>query len=147
MTGFGIDRIIPHKCVIQGLRRASVGVEIVKELQFTQSRKGDVLVLAVSGEVDITTTAAFQRRLEKLLAAGEKKLVLDLTETSYIGSSGLGAISRTAKELRGKGGELCLASVHYLSREVMKFFGLMPIVRICDTVEEALKALEPPDKA
>jgi anti-sigma B factor antagonist len=118
----------------------------VKELRFTASRKGDVLVLGVSGEVGITTSAAFQQKLEKLLAAGEKKLILDLTKTSYIGSSGLGAISRAAKELREKGGELCLASVHYLSREVMKFFGLMPIVRICDTVEEAVKSLRQPDK-
>ena len=113
-------------------------------LQFTQTRRGDVLIVAVTGEVSIMTAPAFQKKLVHVVAAGEKKVVLDMAETSYITSSGLGAILEAAKELRKKGGDLCLARVHYLSRELMNFFGIMPVVKICDDIEQALKLLAQP---
>ena len=118
----------------------------MNELRFSESRRGEVLVLAVSGEVGITTAPIFQRKLAEILATGEKKVILDLAETTYIASSGLGAISQTAKEIRNRGGDLCLARVQYLSREVMNFFGLMPIVKLCKDVEEALKVFDQPEK-
>ena len=119
----------------------------MKELRFTETRRDEVLILSVCGEVDMITAPSFRQKLADIMAAGETKVILDLRETSYIASSGLGAISQAAKDIRVKGGELCLARVHYLSREVMKFFGLMPIVRIYDNIEEAVKILQKPPQA
>ena len=116
----------------------------VREVRFAETRKGDVLIVAVSGEVGITTSPIFAQKLKDLVATGETRLVLDLGGVTYIGSAGLGAISEMAKSVRQKNGELCLACVHYLNREVMNFFGLMPIVKICDRVDDALKLLNQP---
>ena len=113
----------------------------MSELRFEETRQGDVLIVAVHGEIGITASSAFQKKLAALVAAGETRLILDLEKTSYITSSGLGAISQAAKDIRQKGGTLCLARVHYLSREVMTFFGLMPIVNICDDIDDALSLL------
>ena len=115
-------------------------------LSFAETRRGEVLILAVCGEVGIMTAPAFKQKLADLVAAGEKKVILDLAETSYIASSGLGAISETAKAVRKKGGDLCLARVQYLSREVMNFFGLMPFVKICEDLDEAMRFLNPPQR-
>jgi anti-anti-sigma factor len=102
---------------------------------------GDVLIVAFSGEIGITASPAFAQKLKGFVAAGETRLILDLGDVTFIGSAGLGAISDVAKQIRQKKGELCLARVHYLNREVMNFFGLMPIVKICDHVADALKHL------
>ncbi len=97
------------------------------------------MILAVAGEVGIVSAPVFQRKLAGIVNSGETKLILDLGDTSYISSSGLGAISQAAKDLREKGGGLCLAHVNYLNREVMDFFGLLPVVNICKDVDAAMK--------
>lgn len=107
-------------------------------LRFTETRRGTALVLSVAGEINIATASAFRQKLDEIVATGQTKVVLDLKETSYIGSSGLGAIARAAKQIREKGGELCLARVHYMSKQMMSFFGLLPIIKIFDDVNDAL---------
>ena len=65
---------------------------------------GDVVV-AVSGEVDLATGEALWTALQEASSHG-RSVLLDLTGTTFIDSSGLTAIARAHKLLAGQGGRV-----------------------------------------
>jgi anti-sigma B factor antagonist len=62
--------------------------------------------LAVDGELDIATAAEFKRAVGGLLGTGCRHLEVDLSATSFLDSSGLGALVWAAHRLRGAGGDM-----------------------------------------
>ena len=76
-------------------------------LKLDQTPTGpDACTLAIEGELDIGTAPEFRTTIGTLLGAGCRHLVLDLSRTSFMDSSGLGALLWAANRLRGAGGEL-----------------------------------------
>jgi anti-anti-sigma factor len=62
---------------------------------------GEILVVCVTGEVDINTCASIRETLRTLIDSEPRALVLDLTEIDFFGSSGVAilveAVERTAR--------------------------------------------------
>jgi anti-anti-sigma factor len=69
---------------------------------------GDSVVVAVSGELDIVTSAELD---EYLARAGTKGavVILDLSRLDFIDTTCLGVIVRHSTELTGSGGSLLIA--------------------------------------
>ncbi len=69
-------------------------------------------VLRVSGEIDLHSTARFEDVLEKAAAAERvegplpKVLVVDLSETGFMDSVGLGTLMGAARRFQENGGEI-----------------------------------------
>jgi anti-sigma B factor antagonist len=62
--------------------------------------------LAVGGELDIATAPQFRTEVGALLGTGCRHLVVDLSQTTFMDSSGLGALVWASHRLRGAGGDL-----------------------------------------
>ena len=62
-----------------------------------QSRLGDVLVLAVFGEVDIATAPELAQAVRSVSMA--RRVVIDLTGTTFIDSTGIHALEGAHREL------------------------------------------------
>ena len=58
------------------------------------------------GEIDLYTVPEFERALSESLADVTKVIVVDLTDISYLDSSGLSALIVAYKKLASQGGEL-----------------------------------------
>src|ERR1700761_2323013 len=58
----------------------------------TGFRSGDVEVVAFAGEIDMTTGPQVQAAIERALAGRPAVLVLDLTEVTFLSSTGLTAL-------------------------------------------------------
>jgi anti-anti-sigma factor len=67
-------------------------------VEVTYPRPG-VVVLSVHGELDMLTTWPLEEHLDEQLPAATERLVLDLTEVSFLGTSALGALVRTHRGL------------------------------------------------
>lgn len=63
-------------------------------------------VLAVAGELDVATAPQFRRAVGELMGQGTRHLVLDLGETGFVDSCGLGAVLWAGHRLEAVGGEL-----------------------------------------
>jgi anti-sigma B factor antagonist len=57
-----------------------------------QSADGGRTTLLISGELDVATAAELRGAGEQAIAAGSQTLVLDLSDVTFLDSSGLGAL-------------------------------------------------------
>jgi anti-sigma B factor antagonist len=69
---------------------------------------------------------------------GEKRLVLDLSELTYISSLGLRVFIVVAKEVQKVDGKLALARLNQRIYELFKISGFTKIFSIYPTCEEAV---------
>lgn len=82
---------------------------------------------------------AITSQLDKVFQEGYKRVIIDMSDISYINSSGLNLLVRLLTKVRNKGGELILIA---LSESVEKLFfitKLTSIFTICATIQEAQK--------
>ena len=67
-------------------------------------RRGDTIVMAVSGEIDLTTGAAFEAALREQL--GQGPVLLDLSRLSFMDSSGIRALNAVLGDVEREGWRL-----------------------------------------
>ena len=67
---------------------------------------GNVVVAHVSGEVDLSNAASVTERLVDAMPNSATALVLDLSGTHYLDSSGVRMLFELAQRLRNRGQEL-----------------------------------------
>lgn len=108
--------------------------------------RGDVEVARVAGEVDASNVAELSERLLDSVSNQARAVVLDLTETSYIDSSGISLIFDAAARLRNRRQELRLVvTPGSFVAEVLRAVSLDQSVAIDSELEEALQAIDRPD--
>lgn len=107
----------------------------------TESRQGDIVVLAVEGRLDSNTSDQFEKQLFGMVEQGEARFVLDFGGLDYISSAGLRVLLKAAKELKKKDGRLCLCSLRDYVREVFEMSGFATFLPIHASLETSLKSL------
>jgi anti-anti-sigma factor len=97
---------------------------------------GSVAVITCPERVSMAKAAAFR---EAISAAVERapRVVVDLSSTAFIDSSGLGALVSGLKTSRQAGGDLRIVAPGEQVRTVLKLTNLDRILRPHDTIEEA----------
>jgi len=103
---------------------------------------GDRHVVAVAGEIDLFTAPDLKQRLASLIEAGRRQLVLDLSETTFLDSTGLGVLIGAVKRLRSRDGELVIVNVDETIAKTFEITGLDQIFTIRSSRPEALEAFE-----
>ena len=96
-----------------GRRNASIlpvrGAESYGGLECFTEIKGDVAILRIRGEADLSNAAAIGAYLRKL-ASMRRSIVVDLSEVAYIDMAGIHELERTAVALRDEERMVVLAS-------------------------------------
>ncbi len=114
----------------------------LQPLRITTAKFGtDSYVLALSGELDIGTSDRFEQELDSLLDGGARRLVVDLLGITFLGSTGLGLLTRAAKRTRAIGGECVVVSDDPRVIRVFEITGLDRIFRIERSLMEAVSQL------
>ncbi|MDQ3885883.1 MAG: STAS domain-containing protein [Actinomycetota bacterium] len=86
-------------------------------IQLQVQDRDRVIVVRVRGEVDMVTTPRLHSCLQEQLAMTPRRLVVDLSEVSFLGSSGLAVLVECLDEARMRGTDLRLVAN---SREVLR---------------------------
>ena len=110
-------------------------------MEITADKKGDVVVLALSGKLDATTSKTFENKLLAQIDSGDRRFVIDLSQMDYISSSGLRVFLVAAKRLHGTDGKIVLCSVKDHVRQVFDLAGFSSIFSLHASREEAIKNL------
>jgi anti-anti-sigma factor len=103
-------------------------------------------VIAVRGELDLSTAADLEAPLEEAIASGDASVLIDLTECEFIDSTGIALIVRAWQRLdrnaEGDGsGRVVICSQNDQVRRVLEITGLELSIPIHGTRDEALAAL------
>jgi anti-sigma B factor antagonist len=101
-------------------------------------------VVAVGGELDLFTSPQLKQRLADALDSGKLQLVVDLSETTFVDSSALGALIGALRRARERGGRLVLVSQGPEIARTMELTGLDQVFDIRATREDALAELDRP---
>jgi len=97
-----------------------------------------VVVIGVDGQLIVGNRHELKQKVVDALDVGERKVVIDFTNTGYIDSSGLGALVSLSKKIRDQGGDLKLAGLNEDLRTLFELTKLDTLFTIADTAEHAL---------
>jgi anti-sigma B factor antagonist len=95
------------------------------------------------GEVDIAIAERLQRALDDLIRDGHKRLLVDLTDVTFIDSTGLGVLLHTVKQLRRRRGRLVVLCPDPTMRALFELVGHNLLFPVDETLERALSHLRP----
>ena len=80
------------------------------------------------GEIDVSTVARLEAALEAAIeTGGSGVVVVDLTEVTFIDSSGLGALVAGLKQAQQRGGTLVVRGIQGAPRKVFEITGLLDV--------------------
>jgi anti-sigma B factor antagonist len=99
-------------------------------------------VVAVTGEIDLFTAPELKAALGEAIEAGRRRIVVDLSDTTFLDSTALGVLIGTVKRLRSREGRLTLVNTDSNIAKTFEITGLDQIFTICLTRDEAVAALD-----
>ena len=111
------------------------------EFQVKIRTKDGVGVVELIGEVDVFTTPKAKEAMLELIEQGVVKIAINLEQTEYLDSTGLGALVGVLKRVREREGNVHLVNPTDRIRRVLEITGLVKVFTISDSEEEAIKAL------
>ena len=95
-------------------------------------------IVAVAGEIDISTVTPMRERLFEVAASGAP-LVVDLEQVSFIDSVGIAVLVGAAKRAAMHGGTLQVACALPKIRQLVRLTGLDCRIPLARTLDEALE--------
>jgi anti-sigma B factor antagonist len=106
-----------------------------------QSEQRDgVVVIAVSGELDMATAPQLQAHITEQLEGGHNRLVFDLSEVSFCDSTGLSVFVRAENSVDETGGAVRLAAPQRGVRRILEVSGLVEVLPTYGSVDDAIAA-------
>jgi anti-anti-sigma factor len=94
------------------------------DLVLSFARENDRAVLAARGELDAYSAPALDEHVARLLGEDARTIVLDLSETAFLDSSGLRAILTAQRRLSAADGQLVLRAPSEPVSRLLEITGL-----------------------
>lgn len=117
------------------------GNTLIMRKRFAQPTVNDVRCFALEGRLDARNATAILAPVTTAVADGARTLVIDLTNVSFMSSSGLRALLLVRRELKEHNGLLALCGLQAAVEEVFVITGFAQVFEIYRTVPEATIAL------
>jgi anti-sigma B factor antagonist len=95
-------------------------------------------IVAVAGEIDLFTAPEFKQRVSAPIDEGRTRVVVDLTETTFIDSSSLGVLIGAHRRLRRLDGTLVIVCSNDAIVKTFRITGLDGVFTIVGSLDEAL---------
>lgn len=96
-------------------------------------------VIAFTGEVDLESSPAAREILLKCLES-TSKVIVDLSEVSYIDSSGVASLVEALQAAKKNGSQFSLAAASEPTRRVLELARLDKVFTMYNSVDEGLNA-------
>jgi len=108
-------------------------------LKITSSEVDGVSLVALSGRIVLgEESTALREKLKGLIAAGKKKIVLNMAEIGYIDSAGLGSLVAAHLSAQNAGGSIRLSNLGDKFHEVLQLTKLLTVFDVYDTEAAAV---------
>jgi anti-sigma B factor antagonist len=108
--------------------------------RYTTGPTGDVLVMEVSGRLDNDTSQFFFDCLQGEIEEGNRRVVLDCSDLTFLSSMGIGTLIRAQSRLKQRGGTVKLAAVQGVVADVLRVVHLDRLLDLYPDVDSAVKS-------
>jgi anti-sigma B factor antagonist len=110
-------------------------------MKATSRRVDGITILDLSGRITLGEGSVVLRdQIRDLLGKGEKKLLLNLGDVTYIDSSGIGELVSAFTTVRNQGGELKLLNLTKKVHDLLQITKLYTVFDVKDDEASAVKA-------
>ncbi len=110
-------------------------------VKLTTRQVGDVTVIDAAGRITLGEGAsAFRDLIRDLAAKGDKKLVLNLAEVSYIDSSGIGELVSGFTTVTNHGGQLKLVGLSKRVKDLLQITKLYTVFEVHEEEPDAIRS-------
>ncbi len=110
-------------------------------MSFAIKKQGDICIVDVEGQLIVGNRQELKQKVLDELERGERKFLVDFSQTGYIDSSGLGVLVSLSKKIREAGGDLRLANLNDDLKTLFELTKLDTLFQISGNRDDALKAL------
>jgi len=109
-------------------------------MSFAIHKEGDVCVVSVEGQLIVGNRQELKQKVLDEIERGDRKFLVDFSQTGYIDSSGLGVLVSLSKKIREHGGELRLTNLNEDLKTLFELTKLDTLFQIAETRERALES-------
>ncbi|MGW3350468.1 STAS domain-containing protein [Nonomuraea rubra] len=99
-------------------------------------------LIAVAGEIDTTTSTHLEDYIDQQRERLDQHLIIDMSELSFLDSSGLAVLLAAAALARAHGVGVHLAGLRPMPARLLEITGARRAVTVYDHVEQAIAAVE-----
>ena len=105
----------------------------------------DIAVIDMTGRITMgSDSQKIEWGLAELLKENQKKVIFDLSEVTYLDSSGIGILMMCHAKLKKAGGALRIAGARGMVEETLELTSVNKIVRLYPTAAEAAQGFQLP---
>jgi anti-anti-sigma factor len=104
--------------------------------------KGDIVIVSLDGNIMQEDVTLLRTRLDDLMHNGQVRIVLDMKGVSYLSSMCLAVIIDMKTRLSAQKGDLKLAAINQLIRNLFEMTRLIKKIDIYFTIDDACKAFK-----
>jgi anti-sigma B factor antagonist len=108
--------------------------------EVTESEPNGVPVLNARGEIDVATAPEFHEALAEMISHTPQLVIVNLTDVSFIDSTGLGVLVGALRDVRTTGGDLRLVVTQPQIIKLLELTGLDNVFEIVSDTEDAVAA-------
>ncbi len=90
-----------------------------------EETENGIFILTIDGELDLSSAPAVRDPLERAIAGGTSRVLIDMLECTFVDSTGLGVLLHAAKRLGGEGGMAIVCT----DEQIRRLLGLTMIDR------------------
>jgi len=109
------------------------------QLTINQRQSGDVTILDLSGRITIGEgSVQLREAVKELLGSGNKKILLNLGNVSYVDSSGIGELVSSYTTTSNQGGQLKLLN---LGKKIKDLLMITKLLTVFQTFEDEQQAV------
>jgi anti-sigma B factor antagonist len=110
-------------------------------VKLTTRQVGDVTVIDAAGRITLGEGASsFRDTVRDLAAKGDKKLLLNLSDVSYIDSSGIGEMVSGFTTVTSHGGQLKLLGLSKRVKDLLQITKLYTVFEVFDDEASAVRS-------
>lgn len=112
-------------------------------IQVTSMQTGGVEIVAISGKIvgSAQSSQDFQELFRSLVSKGKKMYVIDLSETPWTNSLGVGMLMGAYTTVKKQGGEVVLANATDRIRDLLRVTRLDAVFSVHDSLHSAMEHL------
>jgi anti-sigma B factor antagonist len=110
-------------------------------VKLTMRQVGDVTVIDAAGRITLGEgSSTFRDTLRDLMGRGQKKLLLNLADVTYIDSSGIGELVSGFTTVTNQGGRLKLLRLTKRVKDLLQITKLYTVFEVYDDEAEAVRS-------
>jgi anti-sigma B factor antagonist len=108
--------------------------------KITENKDKSVVCIHIPKRLASDSSTELKKQLKELVQNGKNKIVMDLSDTHYMDSSGIGAIVSKIAKTRANKGDIRLANTQSYINDLLELTHINKILKTYPTVDNAVNS-------